>query len=179
MRIALDTNRYTDAWSGDPIVTQNIEDADEVFLPFVVVAELRQGFLKGSRQAENERRLREFLGFRHVRMLFADEATTLHYATLYHQLRLQGTPIPTHDIWIAALALEHGLTLYAARQALRSHSATHAAVAADADDSISTPHSGHLPSLGASHNHTSRIVLASISLPLRGRAEETPEAPRE
>jgi tRNA(fMet)-specific endonuclease VapC len=79
----------------------------------VVVAELRQGFLKGSRQAENERRLREFLGFRHVRILFADEATTVHYAALYRQLRLQGTPIPTHDVWIAALTLQHGLTLYA------------------------------------------------------------------
>ena len=113
MRLALDTNRYTDAWSGDAAVTKHIEDADEVFLPFVVIAELRQGFLKGSRQVENERRLRDFLGFRNVRMLFADEATTVHYATLYHQLRLQGTPIPAHDVWIAALTLQHGLTLYA------------------------------------------------------------------
>jgi tRNA(fMet)-specific endonuclease VapC len=113
MRVALDTNRYTDAWSGDPTVTRNIEDADEVFLPFVALAELRQGFLKGTRAAENERRLREFLAFRNVRMLFADEATTVHYAALYHQLRRQGTPIPTHDIWIAALTLQHGLTLYA------------------------------------------------------------------
>ena len=31
---------------------------------------------------------------------------------LYAQLRRQGTPIPVHDIWIAALALEHSLILY-------------------------------------------------------------------
>lgn len=28
------------------------------------------------------------------------------------ELRTQGTPIPTNDLWIAALVVEHGLTLY-------------------------------------------------------------------
>lgn len=26
---------------------------------------------------------------------------------------MQGTPIPTNDMWLAALVLQHGLTLYA------------------------------------------------------------------
>ena len=33
------------------------------------------------------------------------------YAGLFAQLRRQGTPIPTNDIWIAALALQHNLAL--------------------------------------------------------------------
>ena len=35
-----------------------------------------------------------------------------HYAHLFYQLRQQGTPIPTNDIWIAALTVEHGLALF-------------------------------------------------------------------
>ena len=46
-------------------------------------------------------------------MLFADDQTTFHYATVFRQLRLQGTPIPTNDIWIAALVLQHNLALHA------------------------------------------------------------------
>jgi len=38
---------------------------------------------------------------------------TNRYASLYRQLRRQGTPIPTNDLWIAALVVQHGLALYA------------------------------------------------------------------
>lgn len=113
MRLALDTNRYTDFWAGDAQVVNVVELAEEVFLPFAVVAELRYGFLKGSRPAQNEQVLQTFLGKRGVSILFPDDATTRYYATVQHQLRRDGTPIPSNDIWIAALALQHALTLYA------------------------------------------------------------------
>ena len=31
---------------------------------------------------------------------------------MFNTLRKRGTPIPTNDIWIAALAMQHQLTLY-------------------------------------------------------------------
>jgi tRNA(fMet)-specific endonuclease VapC len=111
VRIALDTNRYCDLCRGDNTVRDLIETAEQVFVPFVVIAELRAGFSLGLRSAENERVLVRFLGKDGVLSLFADEDTTHHYAALFRQLRSQGTPIPTHDIWIAALALQHGLLL--------------------------------------------------------------------
>ncbi len=46
-----------------------------------------------------------------VGVLYADEQTTHHYATVYRQLRKQGTPIPTNDMWVAALVLQHSLSL--------------------------------------------------------------------
>ncbi|MGB8297405.1 MAG: hypothetical protein WCG85_18415 [Polyangia bacterium] len=46
-------------------------------------------------------------------MFGTDDQTTHQYASLYRQLRRQGTPIPTNDIWSAALVLQHGLTLHA------------------------------------------------------------------
>jgi predicted nucleic acid-binding protein len=48
-----------------------------------------------------------------VRVLFADDQTTHHYAAVFRQLRKQGTPIPTNDMWLAALALQHNLALQA------------------------------------------------------------------
>lgn len=113
MRLALDTNRYTDLCRGLVDVVRLVEQADAVFLPFVVVAELRAGFSIGRRGADNERTLRRLLKKPGVSILFPDEQTTHHYAAVFRQLRRQGTPIPTSDLWIAALALQHDLVLCA------------------------------------------------------------------
>lgn len=112
MRLALDTNRYTDLCRGDRGVVEVIELADEVWLPFIVIGELRAGFAVGAQGPRNEAVLRRFLLKPGVAVLYADEQTTHHYATIYRQLRKQGTPIPTNDMWIAALVLQHSLTLY-------------------------------------------------------------------
>lgn len=112
MRLALDTNRYTDLCRGERSVVETVEVADEVWLPFIVIGELRAGFAVGTQGPRNEATLRRFLLKPDVAVLFADEQTTHHYATLYRQLRKQGTPMPTNDMWIAALVLQHSLTLY-------------------------------------------------------------------
>jgi len=113
MRVALDTNRYVDLCKGVEETVAVLEEAEGVMIPFVVVGELRAGFVHGRRQAENERTLRRFLLKDGVRMLFADEQTTHHYASVFRQLRTQGTPIPTNDMWLAALVLQHNLALHA------------------------------------------------------------------
>jgi tRNA(fMet)-specific endonuclease VapC len=113
MRLALDTNRYTDLSRGDGFVVNLIATVDEIWLPFVVLGELRAGFAAGSQEARNEAVLRRFLLKPGVGILYADEQTTHHYANIHRQLRKQGTPIPTNDMWIAALALQHSLVLCA------------------------------------------------------------------
>jgi len=113
MRLALDTNRYTDLCRGEPAVIEAVEMADEVWLPFIVVGELRAGFAVGTQGTRNEAVLRRFLLKRGVAILYADDQTTHHYASVYRQLRKQGTPIPTNDMWIAALVLQHSLVLCA------------------------------------------------------------------
>ena len=112
MRIAIDTNRYRDFCADDPVAVDRLQVAEQIFLPFVVVAELRAGFHCGSRARENERTLTRFLNAPRVSVACPTEATTHHYAHLFFQLRQQGTPIPTNDIWIAALTVEHGLSLF-------------------------------------------------------------------
>jgi tRNA(fMet)-specific endonuclease VapC len=90
-----------------------LEEAEVIVLPFVVVGELRAGFAHGRRPAENERVLRRFLVKDGVQVMFADDQTTHHYASVFRQLRKQGTPIPTNDVWLAALVLQHNLALHA------------------------------------------------------------------
>jgi tRNA(fMet)-specific endonuclease VapC len=93
--------------------TEAVELADEVWLPFIVLGELRAGFAVGTQGPKNEAVLRRFLLKPGVRVLYADEQTTHHYGAVYLQLRKQGTPIPTNDMWIAALVLQHSLLLCA------------------------------------------------------------------
>jgi tRNA(fMet)-specific endonuclease VapC len=113
VNITLDTNRYVDFARGDREAIHCLQRAERVYLPFVVVAELRAGFALGRRGAENERVLRRFLQKDGVHLLLASEQTTFHYASVFRHLRERGTPVPTSDMWIAALVLEHNLVLHA------------------------------------------------------------------
>jgi len=111
MRILVDTNRYRDFCADVLEVVDILGAADEVHMPFVTVAELRAGFLSGTFARRNESVLVRFLNRPRVGVLLPDEETTHHYAMVYSQLRRQGTPIPTNDLWIAALAVQHDLVL--------------------------------------------------------------------
>lgn len=113
MRIALDTNAYVEFARGHEPTVSSLRRASAVVLPFVVLAELRAGFLGGSRAAENERNLIRFLDRPRTVVLYPDEESSHHYARLFVQLRKQGTPIPTNDLWIGALVIQHGLHLLA------------------------------------------------------------------
>jgi len=113
VRIALDTNRYTDLCRGESTVVETVERAEQVWLPFIVLGELRAGFAVGNRGPQNEAILRRLLLKPGVAVLYPDDQTTHHYANVYRQLRKQGTPIPTNDMWIAALVLQHSLVLLA------------------------------------------------------------------
>lgn len=109
-RVLLDTNAFADFHRSGKW-REVIRGADEVILPLIVVGELRFGFLNGSRPDKNEVELLRFLSKPSASVLFPDLETTREYATIHHQLKLQGTPIPQNDIWIAALALQHRVWL--------------------------------------------------------------------
>lgn len=112
MKILIDTNRYRDFCAGVPDATEVMKRADSIFLPFVTLGELRAGFAVGKKGPQNERVLVQFMNKPRVELLFPDDDTTRHYAYLYKQLRSQATPIPTNDLWIAALAVQYDLYLF-------------------------------------------------------------------
>jgi len=98
MRLALDTNAYSAIAKGDPAIVDVVERADSLYLPFIVIAELRAGFSLGTKGPQNERVLARFLALPDVTVLHSTDA-------------MQGTPVPTNDLWIAAIVVEHELTL--------------------------------------------------------------------
>jgi tRNA(fMet)-specific endonuclease VapC len=112
VNLAIDTNRYRDFCEGKPEVVEVFRRVSRIAIPFPVLAELRAGFACGKLARRNERILNVFLNRPRVAVLYADEQTTFHYARLFVQLREQGTPIPTNDLWIAALVQQHNLFLY-------------------------------------------------------------------
>ena len=111
MRVALDTNRLTDLFRNDLALAKYLEKCTEVWVPLIVLAEILAGFYDGTRQPHNEAMLRKFMAEGTVGILMPGKETAEQYARLYVQLKRAGTPLPTNDIWIAALALEHNLTL--------------------------------------------------------------------
>ena len=111
MRVALDTNRLTDLFQGDAALAERLGMCDEVWIPLVVLAEIKAGFLGGTERHRNEILLRKLLSKTTVGVLLPDRETAEHYARLFVQLKRAGTPVPDNDLWIAALALQHDLLL--------------------------------------------------------------------
>ena len=108
-RLLLDTNAVIALLSGDKDVQLLLADSPEVFLPVVALGELLFGAQKSSRPADNLRRVEEFTAA--VSLLPCDRQTAHSYAILKAQLRTAGKPIPENDLWVAATAHQHRLTL--------------------------------------------------------------------
>ena len=111
MRVLLDTNAYSALMRGEGLVAARTREAEAVVMSAIVVGELLYGFRHGSRYTENRHQLDEFLRSPHVSFLPVTRETAERFAVLAAELRRQGTPIPSNDIWIAAHALESQATL--------------------------------------------------------------------
>lgn len=111
-RILLDTNEYGAFKRNDPVAIGIIRSVEYIGLSVVVLGELLGGFKGGSREEKNIEELNEFMDSPRVHLLQIDEETAECYAMLYWDLKEKGTPIPSNDMWIAAAALRHGLSLF-------------------------------------------------------------------
>jgi predicted nucleic acid-binding protein len=77
----------------------------------VVSGELRTRFRLGRRSGRNEREIAAFLANPAVCVLEVDEEASGIFAELVADLRRRGTPAPTNDAWIAALAVREGAVI--------------------------------------------------------------------
>lgn len=105
----LDTNVVIALFVADSAVLLNISEAEEVFVPAAVIGELFYGAKKSGRPEENSRRIERFVLDNVV--LNCDSETARLYGEIKDSLRRKGRPIPENDIWIAATAFQHDLTL--------------------------------------------------------------------
>jgi predicted nucleic acid-binding protein len=107
-RYCLDTSAYSHLRRGDPRAIQLVDAAEWIGLPSITMGELRVGFRQGSREAENESRLQDFLSHPSVEEVTVDSDVSSHYAGIVTDLLAAGTPLPANDIWIAACSARHG-----------------------------------------------------------------------
>lgn len=105
----LDTNAVIALFAGDSDVVDLLKDAEEVFVPSIVIGELYYGARKSSRVEDNVARIDDFAANNVV--LGCDTETAYQYGEVKNRLRQRGRPIPENDIWIAAIALQHDLIL--------------------------------------------------------------------
>ena len=109
MEIILDTNALSAAADDDPGAVAVLARAEQIVLPVIVLGEYRHGIAQSRHRASYENWLAGLL--QDCMVLDVQEPTTQHYAEITLELKRKGKPIPTNDIWIAALCRQHSLPL--------------------------------------------------------------------
>jgi tRNA(fMet)-specific endonuclease VapC len=103
--LILDTNAVSAAAEEDSGITGVLAGAQQLALPVVVLGEFRYGIAQSRHSARYRRWLEELIA--DCLVLNVTEQTTHHYAAIQVELRQCGKPIPTNDLWIAALCRQH------------------------------------------------------------------------
>ena len=110
-RVLLDTNIYSDLLRGKQAIVDLLKEPEIIAISVISIGELRAGFENSKRKSENLEELETFLYIPRVVIYDVDDETTEFYAKIISELKRSGNPIPTNDIWISALALQHGIKL--------------------------------------------------------------------
>ncbi len=108
-RYLLDSNVVIELLRGDQAVQARLAIEPETFVNVVVLGELYFGARKSKNVDRNVERIEEFAG--NISILGCEHETSRRYGALKRDLAAHGRLIPENDIWIAATALQHGLTL--------------------------------------------------------------------
>jgi len=109
--ILLDTSAYSALFRGNDLVKEFLQEAFEVALNSIILGELLSGFSGGNFEEKNRQQLKDFMQTSRVTVYPMDMETSERYSSIWYYLRSQGTPIPTNDLWIAASAMQHGMTV--------------------------------------------------------------------
>ena len=105
----LDTNALSAAADNDAALAAILARAQELAIPVIVLGEYRHGIAQSRNRASYESWLSGLLN--DCMVLDVNEPTTHYYAEISLELKRKGKPIPTNDIWIAALCRQHSLPL--------------------------------------------------------------------
>jgi tRNA(fMet)-specific endonuclease VapC len=107
--VLIDTNIVSAHFKGDPAVTPRLQASDTIYLPSIVLGELHFGAHRSPNPDRNLERVGGFVAA--VILVPVDAATAAIYGQLKAELMTAGQIIPDNDLWIAALAKQHDLTL--------------------------------------------------------------------
>lgn len=105
MELVVDTNALSAWLDGDPAIERPLSFASGLLLSPVALGEYRFGLQASRERTAYESKLQELE--QRFKVLPVDRATATFYASLRRYLKTNGTPIPWHDVWIAAQAKQH------------------------------------------------------------------------
>jgi tRNA(fMet)-specific endonuclease VapC len=105
----LDTSIIVDLFARDDAIISRLKKAESTFIPSITVGELHYGARRSARKEENLKQIERLISASIV--LACDGETGYWYGVAKDNLRRIGHPIPENDIWIAALAFQHGLSV--------------------------------------------------------------------
>jgi len=108
-RFLLDTNITIAFLSGEHAIVNQVDEVDAYFVSSIIVGEMFYGASYSANVDENIQRIESFL--EDAELVSCDEGTSRRYGEIKASLRRKGRPIPDNDIWIAASAKQHSLTL--------------------------------------------------------------------
>ena len=105
----LDTNALSAVADDEPAAVRMYRGLASIELPVIVLGEYRFGIGQSRHRGQYEKWLRELI--RATRVLPVEEDTSRYYAAIRTELKKAGNPIPSNDLWIAALCRQHRLPL--------------------------------------------------------------------
>ena len=105
----LDTNGLSALVEGEPRIEPVLRKADHLAIPVIVLGEYRYGIRHSRDRLHYQRWLQEHL--LKFRILDIEDPTTISYSAVRTELKKAGTPIPSNDVWIAALCRQHSLPI--------------------------------------------------------------------
>ena len=111
-KVLIDTNIYSLAMKGDGNTVDALRKIDRIGFATISIGELYSGFKGGNSEKENREELNIFLDSPRVVVHPIDTMTADFYASILNNLKAAGTPIPTNDIWIAAVAFQQGYKIF-------------------------------------------------------------------
>ena len=109
--LILDTSAYIRFKQGDLRFVERMAGAQRLLVSAVVLGELLYGFRNGTRFETNLQELDAFISHPAVEVVHVSEVSADRYSRIAHDLKLNGSPIPSNDIWIAAQTMEYGAEL--------------------------------------------------------------------
>lgn len=105
----LDTNALSAFVDGEPGVGAALSRQALAAIPVIVLGEFFYGIANSRHRSTYEAWLEAQLP--HFEVLPVTQDTAVAYAALRVALKRSGRPIPANDAWIAALAIQHRLTI--------------------------------------------------------------------
>jgi predicted nucleic acid-binding protein len=109
MEVILDTNALSAILDGNTDIQAIAASRGPFWLPAIVIGEYWFGLLSSKKRRPLELYFRQLVD--KCIVLKVEQPTAEIYAQIRFELKQKGRPLPDNDIWIAALARQHNLSL--------------------------------------------------------------------